>query len=52
VEIKDPELLEMKIEGEISVSSVQELLSTVSATLDLQIDQNDKHIIISRPIQP
>jgi transmembrane sensor len=52
VEIKDPELLEMKIEGEISVSSIQELLSTVSATLDLQIDQKDKHIIISRPIQP
>ena len=52
VEIKDPELLEMKIEGEISVSSIQELLSTISATLDLQIDQNDKHIIISRPIQP
>ena len=52
VDVKDPELLTMKIEGEISVSSVQELLSTVSTTLDLNIDQKDKHIIISRPIQP
>jgi ferric-dicitrate binding protein FerR (iron transport regulator) len=53
VEVKDPGLLEMRIEGEISVSSVQELLSTVSAALDLKIDQrDDKHIIISRPNEP
>jgi ferric-dicitrate binding protein FerR (iron transport regulator) len=53
VEVKDPTLLEMRIEGEISVSSVQELLSTISAALDLKIDRrDDKHIIISRPNEP
>ena len=52
IEVRDPQLLDMKIEGEISVSSVQELLSTVSTALDLRIEQNDKHIIISKQIQP
>jgi transmembrane sensor len=48
IEVKEPDLLELKIEGEISVSSIQELLSTVSTTLDLDVKQTDKHIVISR----
>jgi transmembrane sensor len=49
VEVKDPKLLELRIEGEISVSSVDELLTTVSATLGLRIAHSaDKHIVMSR----
>jgi len=49
VEVKDQKLLELRIEGEISVSSVDELLTTVSATLDLRITQpGDKRITMSR----
>ena len=49
VEVRDQKLMELRIEGEISVSSVDELLTTVSATLDLRITQPaDKHITMSR----
>jgi transmembrane sensor len=49
VEVKDPKLMELRIEGEISVSSVDELLTTVSATLGLRIAHSaDKHIVMSR----
>lgn len=49
VEVKDQKLMDLRIEGEISVSSVDELLTTVSATLDLHITQPaDKHITMSR----
>jgi ferric-dicitrate binding protein FerR (iron transport regulator) len=48
IDVKDPEVLTLKIEGEISVSSIQELLATVSSTLDLKVEQADKHIMISK----
>lgn len=49
VDVKDQKLMELRIEGEISVSSVDELLTTVSATLGLRITQPaDKHITMSR----
>lgn len=48
IDVKDPALLELKIEGEISVSTVTELLSTLSATLELKIDESGKHIVISK----
>jgi len=48
VEVKEAALLELRIEGEISVSSVDELLSTVSATLGIHIETNQKHILMSR----
>jgi len=48
VEVKDPALLDLRIEGEISVSSVEELLSTVSATLGIRIEEDHKHITMSR----
>jgi len=49
VDVKDQKIMELRIEGEISVSSVDELLTTVSATLDLRITQSaGKHITVSR----
>jgi ferric-dicitrate binding protein FerR (iron transport regulator) len=47
IDIKDTPLLKLKIEGEISVASMEELLSTISATLDLHVEEKNRHIIIS-----
>jgi len=44
----DDSLLQLRIEGEISVSGVPELLSTVEATLGLRIEKSDQRIVISR----
>lgn len=49
VDVKDDKLLNLKIEGEISVSSIPELLATISATLDLDVEQkSEKHIVLSK----
>ncbi len=49
LQVKEPVLLDLKIEGEITVTTIQELLSTISATLDLQITETpNKHIVITR----
>jgi ferric-dicitrate binding protein FerR (iron transport regulator) len=49
VDVKDNKLLNLKIEGEINVSSIPELLATVSATLDLDVEQkSEKHIVLSK----
>jgi transmembrane sensor len=49
VEVKDQKLMDLRIEGEISVSSVDELLTTVSATLGVRISRpSDKRIIMSK----
>ncbi|MBT1707860.1 FecR domain-containing protein [Fulvivirgaceae bacterium PWU5] len=49
VDVKDNKLLNLKIEGEISVSSIPELLATISATLDLNVEQRtEKHIVLSK----
>jgi ferric-dicitrate binding protein FerR (iron transport regulator) len=46
--VDDQELTRLKIEGEISVTSVQELLSLISSTLDIRIEESGKEINISR----
>jgi transmembrane sensor len=49
VDVKDDKLLNLKIEGEISVSSIPELLATISATLELNVEQkSEKHIVLSK----
>lgn len=49
VDVKDDRLLNLKIEGEISVSSIPELLAAVSATLELNVEQkSEKHIVLSK----
>lgn len=48
VNVETQELMELKIEGEISVTSVQELLSLVSSTLGIRIEESGKEIIITR----
>lgn len=48
VNVEDKELMDMRIEGEISVTSVQELLSLVSSTLGISIEESGKEIIITR----
>ncbi len=48
IDVKDSQLLKLRIEGEISVASIEELLSTLSATLDLHVEENNKHITFSR----
>jgi transmembrane sensor len=48
VEVKDEKLLALRIEGEISVATLQELLSTVEVALGLHISQSEKHIVIVR----
>lgn len=46
---KDPSILSMKIEGDISVNSVTDLLDVVGTTLHVNIEQSaDKHIVISK----
>jgi transmembrane sensor len=48
INLEDREMMDMKIEGEISVTSVQELLSLVSSTLGIRIEESGKEIIITR----
>lgn len=48
INLGDRELLELKIEGEISVTSVPELLAVVSSTLGIRIEESGKEIIIMR----
>lgn len=48
VNVEDKELMDLKIEGEISVTSVQELLAVVSSTLGIRIDESGNEIIIAR----
>jgi ferric-dicitrate binding protein FerR (iron transport regulator) len=48
VNVEDKGLMDMRIEGEISVTSVQELLSLVSSTLGINIEESGKEIIIKR----
>ncbi len=48
INIEDKAMMDMKIEGEISVTTVQELLSLVSATLGIHIEESGKEIIITR----
>ena len=48
VEVKDKKLLALQIEGEINVATLKELLSTIEASLGLQIKETNKHIIISQ----
>ena len=49
VTVKDQALLNLKIEGEISVDKIADLLDVVATTLNLTITQPDnKHIVISK----
>jgi transmembrane sensor len=48
VNVEDQELLNLRIEGEISVTSVQELLALASSTLGIKIEESGKEIIITR----
>ncbi|HTE07890.1 MAG TPA: DUF4974 domain-containing protein, partial [Flavitalea sp.] len=49
VEIRDSSLEQLKIEGDISVSNVTDLLDVVTTTLNVTITQTaDKHILISK----
>lgn len=48
VNVTDPLLQNLKIDGEIKVSGVEELLETIASTLHLRISQSDKNIIISK----
>jgi len=48
IKVEDNSLTKLKIEGEISVTSVNELLSLVSATLGIRIETVGKEISIAR----
>lgn len=49
VSVKDSSLLSLKIEGDISVSNVPDLLDVVATTLDIKIDQpGGKNITITK----
>jgi len=53
VTIKDPALFSLKIEGDISVNSVSDLLDVVATTLNIKIEQTaDKHINITKQTAP
>ncbi|MCR8556608.1 FecR domain-containing protein [Mucilaginibacter sp. BJC16-A38] len=47
IEIQNPKLGDLKIEGEISVSNVDELLETIATTLSVKITHTDKNITIT-----
>ena len=47
VSVKDDRLMNSKIEGEINVANVSELLEVVETTLDIQVAQTDKQISFS-----
>jgi transmembrane sensor len=48
VNVEDEALLTLKIEGEISVTSVPELLAVVSSTLGIKIEEAGNEIIVMR----
>ncbi|WP_276369487.1 FecR domain-containing protein [Chryseolinea sp. H1M3-3] len=48
INVEDKDMMDMKIEGEISVTSIQELLSLVSTTLSIRVEESGKEIIITR----
>jgi len=49
VDVKDSSLLSLKIEGDISVNNIADLLDVVSTTLNITIQQPaDKHITITK----
>lgn len=48
VEFANPELTKLKIEGEINVPNVDELIETISTTLPLKITRSDKNITITK----
>jgi transmembrane sensor len=48
IDFSNPDLAELKIEGEISVSNVDELLETISTTLSVKIIHSDKNITITK----
>ncbi|AMR33217.1 hypothetical protein A0256_18230 [Mucilaginibacter sp. PAMC 26640] len=49
VSFADPRMQDLKIEGEISVPSVTELVDAISTTLHVKIKQTNKSITISNP---
>lgn len=48
IDFSNPDLAGLKIEGEISVSNVEELLETISTTLSVKITRSDKNITITK----
>lgn len=49
VNIEDTSLLQLKIEGDITVSNVADLLDVVTTTLNIKVEQSaNKHITISK----
>jgi ferric-dicitrate binding protein FerR (iron transport regulator) len=48
IDYTDPAIANLKIEGEISVSNVDELLETISTTLSVKVTQTDKNITITK----
>jgi transmembrane sensor len=47
IDFANPQLASLKIEGEISVSNIDELLETITTTLSVKITQTDKNITIT-----
>ncbi|MDN3581404.1 FecR family protein [Mucilaginibacter flavus] len=47
VDFANPQLANLKIEGEISVSNIGELIETITTTLPVKITQTDKNITIT-----
>ena len=48
IDYTDPAIANLKIEGEISVSNVDELLETISTTLSVRVTQSNKNITITK----
>ena len=48
VDFSSPDLTALKIEGEINVPNVKELIETISTTLPVKITQTDKNITITK----
>jgi ferric-dicitrate binding protein FerR (iron transport regulator) len=49
ISVKDTTLLSLRIEGDISVNNVTDLLDVVATTLNIKIEQPaDKHITITK----
>lgn len=48
IDVSDKSIMSMRIEGEISVTTIQELFETLEAALELQIEETNKIIKIKR----
>jgi ferric-dicitrate binding protein FerR (iron transport regulator) len=48
IDYTDPAIANLKIEGEISVSNVDELLETISTALSVRVTQSNKNITITK----